>query len=66
MSGESWLRVLTIVPGGGSVFASWWCWSQPAWTGLASHCGTSWHLPNIAVAYPFSRNVAFVFGRVVL
>src|SRR6185312_10137979 len=31
------------------------------------HTGTSWHLPNCAVEYPFSFNViasgAFVFGR---
>ena len=38
--------------------------------GLVSHTGTSWHLPNWAVAYPFSRKVsasgAVVLGRTVL
>jgi hypothetical protein len=36
-------------------------------SGLVSHTGTSWHLPNCAVAYPLSFNVsasgAHVFGR---
>ena len=36
-------------------------------TGLASHTGTSWHLPMCAVAYPFNRRVsangAHVLGR---
>jgi hypothetical protein len=35
--------------------------------GLISHSGTSWHLPNWAVAYPLSRRVsasgAQVLGR---
>ena len=35
--------------------------------GELCHTGTSWHLPNCAVEYPFSFNVkangAFVFGR---
>jgi hypothetical protein len=26
--------------------------------GLVSHTGTSWHLPNWAVAYPFSFRVS--------
>jgi hypothetical protein len=35
--------------------------------GLVCHTGTSWHLPNCAVAYPLSlstsANGAAVFGR---
>ena len=35
--------------------------------GLVSHTGTSWHLPNCAVAYPFNRKISAsgvtVFGR---